>query len=501
MSFTLSTTSTRKVDTRRAFGEALQSLPIELLLEVVGHLDCDAEEPRSWQTTVVLQALMNASRRFRSTFRPLFWSEVQLSSKRSVGGPVSSFRSSRVCKARWQDLRTYLSRRRNLNPLALFPREKWSGLQTLLQSDGCNQESGNLDANLISCLSLRLTNLEGEYAGIQPANIAEMARMLPRVTNIKLTTDSRVRLYDQFNRPGNLGEIYIHSLRGFADRLTHLAVRHATVEQAFFSIYVMSWCKHLTHLLLDNVLDSHALHFRSDVLPALESFRLRNAPSVIGNGLLSRVMSRARLCTLQLRDVGWEEMAIFILLATSQETLKQLDFGSTSTPGVIDPTLLQPGYRRREIMSSLSLATTYYHPLSILRQPITVGNEVASRASNLTKLSLGGMFCVTPALFKVLIARERPLDTLTLYNAWPIRLSRPDDHPDAAEEKELLLRYPIGIAPEDVLEALKAGLNLRRLEMLDMGDEWDLEVSQSAKQVAQECERRGIALVSTESDE
>lgn len=74
-----------------AFGKALQRLPVELILEVVGRLTLDEEKPRSRQATALLQALMSVNRYFRRAIWPVFWSEVHLSSRSDVSCRVAIY--------------------------------------------------------------------------------------------------------------------------------------------------------------------------------------------------------------------------------------------------------------------------------------------------------------------------------------------------------------------------------------------------------------------------
>jgi hypothetical protein len=78
--------SKKGTTTAKPLSELLDTLPVELLLEIVAHLDSGIqEEPRSNATTTFLLALMNSNRRIRSSARPVYWNEVQLSTKSQVG--------------------------------------------------------------------------------------------------------------------------------------------------------------------------------------------------------------------------------------------------------------------------------------------------------------------------------------------------------------------------------------------------------------------------------
>lgn len=318
-----------------------------------------------------------------------------------------------------------------------------------------------------------------------------MAQALPSVTRVKLGTNEQVRLNGPHSAFGQ-AVTYRAALAGFTDRLTHLAFINTTADDPACSAALATKCNELTHLLVDNV--SACQNFEVPThrqLPVLQSFRLRNAPSLLSIEPFKHLLAQARLHTLQLRNVCFDPQMLFDLLAHAKDTLRHLEIGTSSPPSVIDRNMLLCEHRA----GTLSLQTGFYFPLTVLQESRRVGNEAASLAPAVAELSLGGMLCVSPDLFEILLERDQPLHTLRLFNAWPFRPSRPDDHPEAAQKKALLLQNPSGIAPEDVLEAFEDGLLLQRLELLGMGEEWNLETSEAAKQVAEECRRRKIVFV------
>jgi hypothetical protein len=74
--------------------EQFARLPIELLMEVASYMDKPVEhdsipdEPRSRHTSAYLLALMAVNPTLRRIARPVFWSEVHITSKVRVGRPT-----------------------------------------------------------------------------------------------------------------------------------------------------------------------------------------------------------------------------------------------------------------------------------------------------------------------------------------------------------------------------------------------------------------------------
>lgn len=72
--------------------EQFARLPVELLIEIASYLGQLTEHqgmsdgPRSAQASAFLMALMSQSSHLRRAARPLFWSEVHVSSKTRVSG-------------------------------------------------------------------------------------------------------------------------------------------------------------------------------------------------------------------------------------------------------------------------------------------------------------------------------------------------------------------------------------------------------------------------------
>lgn len=368
---------------------------------------------------------------------------------------------------------------------------QWVRLKALFHGNRSESISTVLDAIMVSRLSLEIGKTGEGLDGIEPDDVVEMAQLLTSVTRVILCTKEQVRLIDPVPGPEPK---YFEALLGFSDRITHLASINITPDDLGCHRELAEFPPRLTHFLGDNL---SQMTFTSTRKPPtgvrrLESLRLRNVEEHFPIVGFRQLLGSGCLHTLQLKNTTLNDMEFTPLLSLMSGSLRRLEIGTPATPDAFER---KHGLLRHLGANNQSLPPERYLNLADIRYRSQRGDQAAAKASHASELSVGGLFCVSRNIFPILLNRERPLNTLRFFNAGPLRPSRPEDHPEAAEERALLLDHPSGIEPGDVLAAFEQGLRVSRLEMIDMGKEWDLETSKAARRVADECRRWGIVFV------
>lgn len=436
----------------------LNELPVELLLEVCRHLTTGEDEgPRDPAASTFLHILMTTSRELRRVALPIYFEEVSVASKGQCARLLSMFRANKFKKT------------------AAVKRP-----------------------DIIKTLDLTLERTSEGHGGYE-GDLRALASTLTSVKRLHVRMNEQVRLAS--SKPYAIDYVSLLSRFGCGgqgpSQLEHLSIVNTTTEPFAHVLQLLEKLPNLHTLLIDNVssVPAHNLApLPSISLPNLSSFTLRNAVDIVvavqtGFGFLTRT---EKLKKLSLRDARPDRDFLAHVLQQHQHRLVDLEIGTAAPAGTVDRNVLSKMHQA----GTWSWDTGVYPPIEALKFSHRMGNEAAAACHSLSHLSVGGLFCVSPALLDVLQEDGRkPLTTLKLYNAWPMRPLRPTTDPLHTEEQEALAQNPSGIAPDDVLAALANGLELYRLELVGMGPEWDTTRQEKARAVQEECEQRGIAFV------
>lgn len=255
--------------------------------------------------------------------------------------------------------------------------------------------------------------------------------------------------------------------------------------------WLASTFPNIRHLILDNILSLQG-PVPPLSLPNLASFKLRNPVNIkidARNGF-SFLADLPKLENLALRGCDFDVKFLQHVLQSLRKTLKTLELATKPLESCPDRCELLEAQQR----GARSLETGWHVPIQVLGDPARVGDIAALICSEVTTLALGGPLSISPKLLQILSQHcRKPLRVLALHDVGPLRPTRPDDHPEAAMEKELIQQNSSGISPQDVLHAFKDGFHIPRLELRGMGHEWQEPTAQVVKE---ECIRRGISLIS-----
>lgn len=363
---------------------------------------------------------------------------------------------------------------------------------------GAKAVLGEQERQWIQALDLTMERTSAGYGGLEVDDLSEMAENLMTIRTLHIRMNEQVRLVPV--KPMHID--YIPLLARFAfdatlghSSLQHLSIVNTTPEPFQHVLQLVSRLPKLKTLLVDNVSAAPAYNgvTANDVdLPDLVSFKLQNSPEIVVSPRsgFNFLMRTDRLVKPALTHCRVDRD--FLLAVLGKQHIVDLELGTPSPPGSLDRRTLMCLYD----VGAWSWDTGIYPPIEALRNLSRLGNEGATVCRSLKHLTLGGAFCVSPALFDILQeAGREPLITLKLFNAWPLRPLRPSTDPLCKEEAEAITANPSGIAPDNLLGALTRGFRVQRLELVGMGEEWDTVRESKAREVAAECERLGIGFV------
>lgn len=384
--------------------------------------------------------------------------------------------------------------RASSDALNLTMRPQWKKFSLLLKSNRFRKTQPVLEAKLVETLDLTLDPSSEDTGGLDSDDFTQMT-CLSSVKHLRVRISKGVRLpavcgtkpYSE--HLGKLGRPF--KAEDPSSGISRLSIYSPIPQPLNHCFRLTSQFPHLRHLVLDNIQGPMG---PSPILalPELQSFKLRNPVDLqfdesSGFPFLANC---TKLKSLALQGCDFNKGFLRHVLTSQKNNLTSLELGTMPLQTCPDRFALQ---RARE-QGARSLDTGWHFPMYLLDDPARIGDEAVFICRNLSTLALGGPLCISPKLLDILSESDRrPLHTLSLHDVGRLRPTRPDGDASSSREKELLESHPSGISPQDVLDALKRGFQVARLELRGMGHEWQED---PAQQVKVECDEMGISLVS-----
>lgn len=316
---------------------------------------------------------------------------------------------------------------------------QWKKLSLLLKGNRFKKTPPILDVRLIETLDLSLDQSAEAIGGIDAEDLTQMT-MLGELQHLRVRVGKGVsfnklcggmRYYEHL---GNLGRSL--ATAGASSHISRLSIYSPTPQSSSECLLLAVQFPQLQHLVLDNI-KSPTEAFVTPSLPNLQSLSVRNAFNMTfdvlhGFGLL---LTCKALSSLSLQGCHFHKEFLLQVLTAQKESLTTLEIG---TP------VLEPCIDRLQLYIALetgqrSLETGWYLPIQMLEDPTRIGDEAAVICTNLTKLSLGGLLCVSSDLLQTLNEPDRAaLSLLRLHDAGLQRPQRPSSDRDAGRETSAL---------------------------------------------------------------
>lgn len=382
--------------------------------------------------------------------------------------------------------------------------KQWLKLKGLLRSNKFKKTPAVVDPAVITTLNIDLERTGEAYGGLGEAELIDMADTLHHVQHLRVSCNEQVRL---IGRPSKISQdTYLKLLSRFglqhADcpaALTRLSLTNVYPEPFANVLLMLVALPFLQHVSVDNVWPRVAgagEELQQYVkLADLQSFTVRNSSNIsisAQEGFHFLNTSVKALTKLVLRDCHIETALVRSILQKHADTLEHLELCLAGLPSTPSRFYIEQ-YAEQ---GTWSYDTGGHMPLSLLQDTNRVGDDAARLCKRLTYLAAGGLNCISPALLDNLLANaDIKLHTLRLVNAWPLRPTRPQHDSASAQERQLTEDNPSGVSPAETLESIEEGLKISRLELQNMGPEWNLTTEEDAKAVRTACEKVGIQFV------